>query len=104
MLEKELRRKKYLSKITEESAMITNLTNLKQSLKAEYNDADLVNFVLNFEFTEDLIDRHLDHNKNQDGKFVQREPSEYRQFVRSTYQRDSEDPYTEFYLKEAKKD
>jgi hypothetical protein len=55
MLENELRRKKFLTKNSQEQGMITNLTNLKQSLKAEYSDADLVNFILNFEFTENLI-------------------------------------------------
>jgi len=46
--------------ISSELEMITNLQNIKQGLKADFSDAEIIKTVLlNLDFTESLISEHL---------------------------------------------
>ena len=46
--------------ISSEVEMITNLQNIKQGLKADFSDAEIIKTVLlNLDFTEALISEHL---------------------------------------------
>jgi hypothetical protein len=63
--------------------------------------------LVNMNFTEQLIEEHLKMNKtkysNAVPKYVPRDAANFRKFVMQCYQsKDREDPYTHFYLKEAK--
>jgi hypothetical protein len=88
--------------------MITNLQNVKQGLKSDFSDKEILNTVLvNMGFTDQLIEEHLNLNKkanpNAGGKLVPRDASNFRKFMIAQYQsKDREDPFTHFYLKEAK--
>jgi hypothetical protein len=98
------------AEIDSEVSMMASLQNMKQGLKADYNDAQLLSTILNLDVLDKLIDEHVALHQNtgdkaqKSGSLVSRDASEYRHFVRSTYHRDHEDPFTHFYLKEAKKD
>ncbi len=104
----ELKKAETLKPIDNEVSMITNLQNLKQGLKSDFSDRDILNTILlNLSFTDQLIDEHLGlvtrtgKQKIVEPKHVGRDPSVYRNFVESTYHsKDREDPYTHFFLKE----
>ena len=109
MVINELKKAETLQPIDEDTSMITNLQNIKQGLKSDYSDKEILNTILvNMNFTEQLIEEHLKLRK--DGKptssqtrFVPRDAEKYRKFVESTYySKDREDPYTHFFLSEAK--
>ena len=65
---------------------------------------------MNSSFTEQLIEEHLkaskassETQKKQTSKYLPRDGEEYRRFLRSTYEsKDREDPFTHFYLTEAR--
>jgi hypothetical protein len=66
--------------------------------------------VFNLNFTEDLITEHLNSNlkdqkhTNDYDNYVERDPKSYRDFIAKTYfSKDREDPFTDFYVKEAGK-
>ncbi len=89
--------------------MITNLQNIKQGLKSDYSDKEILNTILvNMNFTDQLIEEHLNIRKAGDSKqsetrFLPRDAEKYRKFVASSYtSKDREDPFTHFFLKEAK--
>ena len=45
--------------------MITNLQNIKQGLKSDYSDKEILNTILsNMNFTEQLIEEHLKVKKS----------------------------------------
>ena len=109
MVINELKKAETLSPIDEDTSMITNLQNIKQGLKSDYSDKEILNTILsNMNFTEQLIEEHLKVKKFTEAKpakarFVPRDAEKYRKFVESAYiSKDREDPYTHFYLKEAK--
>ena len=60
----------------------------------------------NLNFTEQLIEEHLNKKKEQkitSTKLVPRDAEKFRRFVESTYaSKDREDPYSHFFLKEAR--
>ena len=86
--------------------MITNLQNIKQGLKSDYSDREILNTILlNMNFTDQLIEEHLKDKKvsTKETKLVPRDADNFRRFVESTYEsKDREDPYTHFHLKEAR--
>lgn len=108
MVINELGKSQTLKPIDDDTSIITNLLNIKQGLKSDYSDSEIINTILsNLSFTEQLIEEHLGKNKSAKGgaevKYVPRDPKSYRDFVASTYHsKDREDPYTHFYLKEGK--
>lgn len=107
MVVQELQKAETLASIDEDTSMITNLQNLKQGLKSDYSDKEILNTILlNMNFTEQLIEEHLILKKSGDAsqaKYVPRDAASFRKFVLSTYEsKDREDPYTHFFLKEAK--
>ena len=59
MVLNELKKADTLAPLTKEVSFITNLQNIKQSLKSDYSDAEILKVVLNLNFTEDLITEHL---------------------------------------------
>lgn len=90
MVEKELLKSQTLEPIDVEVSMITNLQNIKQSLRMDYQDSDLVKQVLGLNFVDQLIEEHIREHKegermHQKVKYVDREASEFRNFIRSTY-------------------
>jgi len=108
MIINELKKSEKLAPIDTEVSMITNLQNVKQGLKSDYSDKEILNIILlNLNFTDQLIEEHLNLNKNKiskasTAKFVPRDSSNFRRFVESTYfSKDREDPFTHFYLKES---
>ena len=106
MVVNELKKAEKLQPIDSEVSMITNLQNIKQGLKSDYTDQEILNVVLlNLSFTDKLIEEHLRENAGApaERKFVARDADEFRDFVHSTYRsKGQEDPYTHFYLKEAR--
>ena len=109
MVINELKKAETLSPIDEDTSMITNLQNIKQGLKSDYSDKEILNTILsNMNFTEQLIEEHLKVKKSTEAKpaqarLVPRDAEKYRKFVESAYfSKDREDPYTHFFLKEAK--
>ncbi|CDW84758.1 UNKNOWN [Stylonychia lemnae] len=108
MILKEFQKIETQKPIDQETSMITNLQNIKQGLKSDYSDKEILNIVLlNLNFTEKLIEEHLGQLKldnQKQPKYLQRDPKAYRQFVQSTYHsKDREDPFSHYYLKEANK-
>ena len=65
---------------------------------------------MNSSFTDQLIEEHLKGSKANSEtqrknvpKYVTRDSEEFRRFLRSTYEsKDREDPFTHFYLTEAR--
>jgi hypothetical protein len=109
MVINELKKAETLSAIDEDTSMITNLQNIKQGLKSDYSDKEILNTILiNMNFTDQLIEEHLklkkaDQKPTQQARFLPRDAEKYRKFVESTYNsKDREDPFTHFYLREAK--
>ena len=109
MVIQELKKAETLSPIDEDTSFITNLQNIKQGLKSDFSDKEILNTILvNMNFTDQLIEEHLKLKKGGDSKpaqarFVPRDADKYRKFVESTYfSKDREDPFTHFFLKEAK--
>lgn len=105
MVINELKKSETLKPIDEDTSMITNLQNLKQGLKSDYSDKELLNTILlNLNFTDSLIEEHLRGSAKKDApKYVPRDAEKFRNFIESTYDsKDREDPFTHFYLKEAR--
>ena len=88
MIKQELEKGKKLTEITPEVSMITNLQNVKQGLKSDYDDGQIADFLLsNTTFTDLLIDEHLkkltgtgEHKKDKTPAFVERDASCFRKF------------------------
>mmetsp|Transcript_31265 Transcript_31265/g.47845 ORF Transcript_31265/g.47845 Transcript_31265/m.47845 type:complete len:382 (+) Transcript_31265:3481-4626(+) len=84
---------------------------MKQGLKQDYSDHDLLKTLLvNTKFVDNLIEDHLkllNDAKNVEfgsAEFVERDPSKFREFIKSTYfSKDQEDPFSHFYIKESGK-
>lgn len=62
--------------------------------------------MVNMNFTDQLIEEHLKQKKGDNKaqpRYVPRDAEKYRKFVESTYySKDREDPYSHFFLTEAK--
>lgn len=68
MILKELKKSEKLLPVNDKVRMITNLQNIKQGLKADYSDRELLSTILlNLNFTDDLIKEHL---SKRDGSYV----------------------------------
>lgn len=106
MVINELKKAETLLSIDDDTSMITNLQNVKQGLKADYSDKEIINTILlNLNFTDQLIEEHLRPKSStvSEAKVVPRDAEKFRKFVEGTYfSKDREDPFTHFYLKEAK--
>lgn len=108
MVINELKKAETLAVVDEDTSMITNLQNVKQGLKSDFSDKEILNTILmNMSFTDQLIEEHLKLNKKSEAvsgvKYVPRDATNFRNFVIAQYQsKDREDPFTHFYLKEAK--
>lgn len=95
MILKEFKKSESLKPVNDRIKMITNLQNIKQGLKADYSDRELLSTILlNLNFTENLIKEHLakrdgSYSSNNNPLFLDRDPALFREFVRSTY--DSKD-------------
>lgn len=69
MVINELKKAETLSPIDEDTSMITNLQNIKQGLKSDYSDKEILNTILtNMNFTDQLIEEHLKVKKAGDSK------------------------------------
>lgn len=56
----ELKKAETLLPIDDDTSMITNLQNLKQGMKSDYSDREILNTILlNLSFTDKLIEEHL---------------------------------------------
>ena len=89
MVLKEQKRSETLTDLDSEISFITNLNNIKQGLKQDYSDKQILDIIfVNSEFTDSLIKDHLRTTvKDQKGDtiFVERDPSKYREFIKQTY-------------------
>jgi len=88
MRKQELLKMSTLKDITPEVAMMTNLQNVKQGLKAELDDKQLADLVFSkFAFTNELIKDHLHKLSDKPWQsddtlqHVPRDPKAYRDFV-----------------------
>jgi len=64
MVAKELARQPSLTPLSPSLSFLTNLQNMKQCLKSDYKDADLLRVaLLSMNFTELLIEEHLGNKK-----------------------------------------
>ena len=86
---------------------------MKQGLKSDYSDKDILNIILlNLNFTEQLIEEHLGLSQSgsagaakqqNKAKLLSRDAEKFRNFIHSQYHsKDREDPFTHFYLKESR--
>jgi hypothetical protein len=67
---------------------MTNLQNIKQGLRQDYSDKEILDLILqNMSFTDKLIQEHLSQKTKQKEKtvFLNRNPNAYREFVKNTY-------------------
>ena len=95
--------------VTEDVRMITNLQNIKNTLKKTHSDKEILSFITNFEFIDSLIADHLSAydraealQTSKSAKFVPRDAGCYREFLKSLDNvKDRYDPYTNFFLNEA---
>lgn len=95
--------------ITEDIRMITNLQNIKNTLKKTHSHKDILAFISNLDFVDSLIKDHLESldsaqpkEEVKGVKFVPRDASKYRKFFKKLDKvKDRYDPYTNFFLKEA---
>ena len=63
MVQNELARGKVLGKVDDDISFMTNLQNMKQSLKHDFSDAQLMDLVLkDLTVTDSLIMEHLQNN------------------------------------------
>jgi len=108
LVHKEQLRSSQMRAVNHEIAFMTNLQNLKQGLKSDYSDKQVLDTILgNSGFTDGLITEHLRSGPSgvrQQGKFLARDPTAYRDFIKASYQsKDQEDPFTHFFIKESGK-
>jgi len=108
LVHKEQLRSSQMRAVNHEITFMTNLQNLKQGLKSDYSDKQVLDTILgNSGFTDGLITEHLRSGPSgarQQGKFLARDPAAYRDFIRASYQsKDQEDPFTHFFIKESGK-
>lgn len=108
LVSKELQRSTTLKEYDRDMSFMVNLQNIKQGLKADYTDDEILALIcVNTHFTDRLINEHLGleaSNPNYKAVFIERDPREFREFISRTYQsKDQEDPFTHFYIKEAGK-
>ena len=107
LVRKELMRSADLVELDENVSFITNLTNIKQGLKNDYTDKEILDLILvNSSFTDSLITDHLRVTQapGKDLEYAARDPQAYRQFVMATYtSKDQEDPFSHFFIKESGK-
>lgn len=62
---KELKKAQGLKQVDNELSFVTNLSNIKQGLKQDYSDKEILRLMLaNGSFTDKLIEEHLKLNKN----------------------------------------
>jgi hypothetical protein len=94
--------------LTKNIRMITNLQNIKNSLKKSHSDHEILSFISSLDFVDNLIYDHLSSlskpqtPKRSKTKFVARDASNYRKFYKNLdVVKDKYDPFTNFYLKEA---
>lgn len=96
-----------MAQITPDLSFITNLANIKQGLKQDYSDKEILEVILvNSSFTDKLIEEHLRTTAREEKalKYAPRDAGKYRDFVRSTYfSKDQADPFSHFYTKESGK-
>lgn len=60
MVQNELARSKWLGLVSDDISFMTNLQNMKQSLKRDFSDAQLMDLVLkDLKVTDSLIKEHL---------------------------------------------
>ena len=60
MVLKEQQRSQKLAPLTDDVSFMTNLQNLKQGLKQDYSDKEILDLILsNMSFTDKLIEEHL---------------------------------------------
>ena len=89
--------------------MMTNLQNIKNTLKKTLSDQKILSFISEFDFIDDLIGQHLDSferaeplTQKSKTKFLPRNAQNYREFIKSLDNvKDRYDPYTNIFLKEA---
>ena len=113
MVRKEQARSASLEPLTENVSFMTNLQNLKQGLKQDYSDAEILNFMLTCcDFSDKLIEEHLasgkrqsDNQAAQNTKYLDRDPAMFREFMKdkALCSAKQADAYSDFFLKDAGK-
>lgn len=96
--------------MTDDLSMIINLLNMKHAVKADLSDKQILQKLTSFDFTDQLIQEHLDvlnggsKSNTSKAKFVPRNPSQYREFILDSYSsKKQSDAYSQFFLKESGK-
>jgi hypothetical protein len=79
-----LQRSAKLGPLKPEISFMTNLQNIKQGLKSDYSDKQILDLLLvNLSFTDELINQHLGLSKTAGGaKLLERDPTAFREFVK----------------------
>jgi hypothetical protein len=107
MVNKEIKRSEKMKPLTPEISYMTNLQNIKQGLKQDYTDKQIMDLILvNLNFTDKLIEQHLGakSQSKEEPKYLNRDATNYRDFIRSSYfSKDHEDPFSHFYILESGK-
>ena len=108
MLGEELRSEK--QDITSDVKMITNLQNIKHVLKKNFKDGEILSFLSDFDFTDNLISSHLSQLESTKPskmslKTVPRCSEAFRSYKKSLITtKDRYDPYTNFFLDRSQQD
>jgi hypothetical protein len=90
LIHKEMKRSSGLKKfVSNNLSFMTNLSNIKQGLKQDYSDKEILDLILvNTQFTDALIKDHLRVTQQpspKDMQYAPRDAQSYRQFAMNTY-------------------
>ena len=68
--------------VSNEVRALTNLQNIKHSLKSDLSDQQICDFLFsNLTFTDKLIEEHLNSTSSEAGNFLTRDAESYREFI-----------------------
>lgn len=88
--------------VTDETRMICNCLNLAQGFKRNFSDEEILTFVSQLDFIDNLTHQHLkfkNKSKTNNAKLVPRNPVHFKEFFEMN-PKTTPDPFSNFYLKE----
>ncbi len=103
LMSKEIAKSERKKALDTEVGFLTNLQNLKEGLKSDYSDDEILSLLLiNSTFTDKLIEDHLStKSSSKQAVFLPRDAAAFRRFMKEKTATKPADPFTDFFLKEA---
>ena len=93
--------------LTEEISLKVNLLNIKNSLKQNLNDDQIIKFLTNFEFIDKLTEEHVNYfssysqETNKESNFLSRNPKDFLNFYKTlALVKGQYDEYDKFIMRE----